>query len=138
MTLFISYAQADRQYARELMAALRSKGLDVFRDEDSLAEGENFSETILGVLKNAELIVFVVPKESGEGKNALYEVGAAKAMGKRIFAVMPHGRGSGARDVALGLADLIFLDASEIEPDRIADIVERALSRGATRPQLAH
>ncbi len=138
MTLFISYAQADRQYARELTAALRSKGLDVFRDEDSLAEGENFSETILGVLKNAELIVFVVPKESGEGKNALYEVGAAKAMGKRIFAVMPHGRGSGARDVALGLADLIFLDASEIEPDRIADIVERALSRGATRPQLAH
>jgi hypothetical protein len=132
MNLFISYALADRKYAQELTAALRSKGFDVFQDQDSIAVGEDFSESILSGLKNAELVLFVVPKESGEGKNALYEVGAAKALGKKIFAVMPHGRASGARDVALGLADLIFLDTSETEPDRIADIVESTVHRRST------
>lgn len=129
MNLFISYALADRKYAQELTAALRSKGFDVFRDEDSVVTGEDLSETILGGLRNAELVLFVVPKESGQGRNALYEVGAAKALGKKIFAVMPHGRASGARDVALGLADLIFLDTSETEPDRIADVVESTVHR---------
>ncbi len=138
MNLFISYALADRKYAQELTAALRSKGFDVFRDEDSVATGDDLSETILGSLRNAELVLFVVPKESGEGKNALYEVGAAKALGKKIFAVMPHGRASGARDVALGLADLIFLDTSETEPDRIADIVESTVHRRSTQHKLAH
>jgi hypothetical protein len=127
MNLFISYARTDLDYARELTQALKSKGFDVFRDEDTLASGENYADAVLDALKNAELIVFVVPKESGEGKNALYEVGAAKALGKKIFAIMPHGRGSAGRDVAMGLADLIFLDGSEINPGRVADIVERAL-----------
>lgn len=138
MNLFISYALADRKYAQELTAALQSKGFDVFQDVDSLTAGEDFSESILSGLRNAELVLFVVPKESGEGKNALYEVGAAKALGKKIFAVMPHGRGSGARDVALGLADLIFLDTSETEPDRIADIVESTAQRQSTGQKLAH
>ncbi len=138
MNLFISYALADRKYAQELTAALQSKGFDVFQDVDSLTAGEDFSESILSGLRNAELVLFVVPKESGEGKNALYEVGAAKALGKKIFAVMPHGRGSGARDVALGLADLIFLDTSETEPDRIADIVESTAQRQSTGQKQAH
>jgi hypothetical protein len=131
MNLFISYALADRNYAQALTAALQSKGFYVFQDDD-IAAGEDFSESILSGLRNAELVLFVVPKESGEGKNALYEVGAAKALGKKIFAVMPHGRASGARDVALGLADLIFLDTSEIEPDRIADIVQSTVHRRST------
>jgi hypothetical protein len=138
MNLFISYALSDRKYAQELKAALRDRGFDVFQDEDNLAAGDDLSESILGGLRNAELVLFVVPKESGEGRNALYEVGAAKALGKRIFAVMPHGRASGARDVALGLADLIFLDTTITEPDRIADIVESTVQRPSTRHQLAH
>jgi TIR domain-containing protein len=113
---------------------LRGKGFDVFVDYDSLSGGEDSSESIMSSLRNAELVLFVVPKESGEGKNALYEVGAAKALGKKIFAVMPHGRGSGARDVALGLADLIFLDTSETEPGRVADIVESTV-HGRSSPQ---
>jgi TIR domain/Nucleoside 2-deoxyribosyltransferase len=138
MNLFISYSRADSKYAQELTAALRSKGFDVFLDYDSLSGGEDFSESILSSLRNAELVLFVVPKESGEGKNALYEVGAAKALGKKIFAVMPHGRGSGARDVALGLADLIFLDTSETEPDRVADIVESTVQGRSMPEERAH
>jgi hypothetical protein len=138
MNLFISYSRADRKYAQELTAALRGKGFDVFADYDSLSGGEDFSESILSSLRNAELVLFVVPKESGEGKNALYEVGAAKALGKKIFAVMPHGRGSGARDVALGLADLIFLDTSETEPDRVADIVESTVHGRSSPQERAH
>lgn len=129
MNLFISYAQTDRQYAQELCQAFRSKGFDVFRDEDRVVTGDKYPDLILDALKNVELVLFVVPKESGEGKNALFEVGAAKALGKRIFAVMPHGRGSAARDVAMGLADLIFLDVSKTEPEKIADIVEQALDQ---------
>jgi hypothetical protein len=138
MNLFISYALADRKYAQELTAALRNKGFEVFRDEDSIVAGEDFGESILSGLRNAELVLFVVPKESGEGKNALYEVGAAKALGKKIFAVMPHGRTSGARDVALGLADLIFLDTSETEPGRVADIVESTVQGRSMAQKWAH
>jgi hypothetical protein len=138
MNLFISYALADRRYAQELTAALRSKGFDVCQDHESVVAGEDFSESILSSLRNAELVLFVVPKESGEGKNALYEVGAAKALGKKIFALMPHGRASGGRDVALGLADLVFLDTSETEPDRVADIVESTVHGRSTAQKRAH
>jgi hypothetical protein len=138
MNLFISYALADREYAQELTAALRNKGFEVFRDEDSIVAGEDFGESILSGLRNAELVLFVVPKESGEGRNALYEVGAAKALGKKIFAVMPHGRASGARDVALGLADLIFLDTPETEPGRVADIVESTVQGRSAAQKWAH
>ncbi len=131
MSLFISYARTDHQYAQELSRALRSKGFDVFRDDDKIVEGEGWTDRILDALKNAELVVFVVPKDSGEGKNALFEVGAAKALGKRIFAIMPHGRASAGRDVAMGLAELIFMDVSGTQPDKIADIVERALGQRA-------
>jgi hypothetical protein len=129
MSLFISYAQTGSEYAKKLTQALRGKGFDVFRDDETLIAGDNYADAILDVLKNAELVVFVVPKENGEGKNALYEVGAAKAMGKKIFAIMLHGRASAGQDVAIGLADLIFLDVSDTQPDKIADIVERALDR---------
>jgi TIR domain-containing protein len=138
MNIFISYALEDCKYAQELKAALQSKGFDVFQDHDGVAAGEDFRERIMSGLKNSELVLFVVPKESGEGKWALYEVGAAKALGKKIFAVMPHGRASGGRDVALGLADLVFLDASETEPDRVANIVESTVHRRSTSQKMAH
>ena len=137
MKLFISHAHSDRKYVAELQAALRDKGFDVFLDADCLTAGEDFGEKILSGIRNAELVLFVVPKESGEGKNALFEVGAAKALGKKIFAVMPHGRASGARDVALGLADFIVLDTSATEPDSVADIVESTVHRNAARQKLA-
>ena len=138
MNLFISYALADRKYAQDLTTALRSKGFDVFQDHESVVASEDFSESILSSLRNAALVLFVVPKESGEGKNALYEVGAAKALWKKIFAVMPHGRASGGRDVALGLADLIFLDTSETEPDRVANVVESTVNGRSTLRERAH
>jgi hypothetical protein len=131
MNVFISHASTDRDYAKALTQALLGKGFDVFGDEDTIRAGDNYPDLILDILKNAELVVFVVPKENGEGKNALYEVGAAKAMGKKIFAIMPLGRGSAGRDVAIGLADLIFLDVSDTQPDKIAGIVERAAGRQA-------
>ena len=68
MSLSISYAQTDRSYAQELSQALRSRGFDVFRDDETLIAGENYADLILDALKNAELVVFVVPKKAGKAR----------------------------------------------------------------------
>lgn len=126
MSVFISYSYADKDYANFLSKSLEGRGIDAQFDVD-IPVGGNFSDIILKMIQESNAVIFLVPADSNSSRNALFEVGAAKAMRKKIIALMPHGRQSSARDIAMAVADIILIDVANKSPDEVAELVERVL-----------
>jgi hypothetical protein len=100
--VFLSHAWADRWLAGQIARRLALRASDTF--------------------------VFVVPEREGAGKHALFELGAAHAMGKRIVAIVPTaGRFSNA-DVARVLSGSAVLDASAVPADALAEAIMMPLA----------
>jgi hypothetical protein len=75
-----------------------------------LPAGTDISSAILRSLRRADLVVFVVPRFEGQGKAALAELGAARAIGKRIVSVLPDTTRAANSDVATALSETHFLE----------------------------
>jgi nucleoside 2-deoxyribosyltransferase len=122
LRVFISFARADSELVAQLSEAIEKQGGDVFSNAD-LAAGENWFDRIQGEIQGSDLIVFVVPAREGEGQSALFEIGAAKALGKPILAIVPDRTRSANTEVAVHLADTMLMDAARRSPDEIAERV---------------
>jgi hypothetical protein len=107
--VFLSYANEDRTFAARLKQALSAHGAETLDPGDDLRPGKDWSAAILKSLKRADLLVFVVPRYEGQGKSALVELGAAKAMGKRIVSVLPDRARAANTDVAMALGDTHYV-----------------------------
>ncbi|MDQ2081933.1 toll/interleukin-1 receptor domain-containing protein [Xanthobacteraceae bacterium Astr-EGSB] len=129
--VFLSYAWGDRAFAATVKAALSDVGVSASDDLD-IAPGESLAEAVLESIRASEIVVFVVPEHEGVGKNALFELGAARAAGKHIVSLVPDRKRAANSDVAVRLSNLMVLDASERSPSTIAEQVLTAL-----KPELA-
>jgi hypothetical protein len=107
--VFLSYALDDRPFAERLARVLSARGAETFDPVKDFEPGENWSDAILKSLRRADLLVFVVPRFEGQGKSALVEVGAAKAMGKRIVSVLPDRARAANTEVATALGETHYL-----------------------------
>lgn len=115
--VFLSYADEDRAFASKLKRALTARGAETFDPITAFRPGEDFSTAILKSLKRADLLVFVVPRFEGQGKSALVELGAAKAMGKRIVSVVPERTRAANSDVAAALGETHYFDGNRDPAD---------------------
>ena len=107
--VFLSYALEDRPFAARLKRALSARGAQTFDPAEDLRPGADLSAAILKALKQADLLVFVVPRFEGQGKSALVELGAAKAMGKRIVSILPDRARAANTDIAMALSETHYL-----------------------------
>ena len=57
--LFLSYAAPDREFARCLSGDLRSAGFSVWRDEDAIESGAEWSSSVLEALLRASALIVV-------------------------------------------------------------------------------
>ncbi len=130
-TVFLSYALADRDFASTIQTALARFGFRTFDPEVELRLGEKIDEKIMDGIRAADVFVFVVP-EHGTGINALVELGAARALGKRIVALARDRKRAASSDVAVRLSNLMVLDAGGIAPSLIAEQV-----LAVAKPELA-
>jgi nucleoside 2-deoxyribosyltransferase len=122
--VFLSYAPEDKPFAERLKKALAAHGARAFDPSDDLPPGGDVSGEILKSLRRTDLVVFVVPRFEGQGKAALAELGAAKAMGKHIVSVLPDRVRAANSDVATALGETHYLDG-----DRdLADWADQVLS----------
>ena len=108
--VFLSYAVEDRAFADRLARALAAEGARTFDPLRDLPGGTDISSAILRSLRRADLVVFVVPRFEGQGKAALAELGAARAIGKRIVSVLPDTTRAANSDVATALSETHFLE----------------------------
>ena len=121
--VFLSYARGDEGFVSELREALAARGADVFDAFKDVRPGADVYTAILQHLKQSDLVVFVVPRYEGQGKSALVEVGAAKALGKRIVSVLPERVRVANNDVASVLGNSFFLDVAGKNVGFLADQV---------------
>lgn len=119
--VFLSYASGDREFASRVRDAVAGQGAEAVDVQPDLKPGSDPGAAVMDALRSADLFVFVVPEKEGSGKHALMELGAAKALGKRIVALMPDRHRASNTDVAVRLSDVMLLDAGEKPADTVAE-----------------
>lgn len=109
--VFVSHGHEDAAFAEKLSHLLEDEGYTVFSNL-SLEPGSDLESAIIEALRSADVVLFVVPAREGGGKNALVELGAAKAMGKRIVPILTETSRSWNADVARTVSHSAVVDAS--------------------------
>jgi hypothetical protein len=125
--VFISCSHADKQFAVGLARELTQAGLTTV-DFDALPAGESLQNLLLRELKSSDLVLFVVPALEGQGKMALMELGAAKALNKNIIGLLIDRARYGNSQVVRVLSELPLLDVGQLSKEAMVDKIISAAS----------
>lgn len=122
-TVFLSYSPSDEEYAQRLKSTLSVRGVTTLDAHDAVAPGQSTSDSLESLLRRSDILAFVVPSREGQGRWALAELGAARALGKRIVGIVPDTSHYGNADVVRRLSSGGLIDASRWRDSDIADMV---------------
>ncbi len=123
MKFFMAYSLADRDYAASLATEIEKMGGSVWRDEAAWELGVNWESALREALDSSYAAILVLPREGAKGaNNAIFEAGAAKALGKKVFVVA---RGEGDREFPNTIGDLAIFNAGEKPVEEIANTLVR-------------
>jgi hypothetical protein len=123
MKFFLAYSPADKKYAASLAAEIEQRGASVWQDEGSLAPGVEWEASLREALNDSGATILLLPREGAKGaNNAIFEAGAAKALGKKVIVVS---RGPGDREFPKNIADMAIFDAENKPMQEIADTLVR-------------
>jgi hypothetical protein len=123
MKFFLAYSRTDRDYAAALAAEIERRGAVVWFDEAALQPGVDWASALRQALNDSNATILVLPREGAKGaNNAIFEAGAAKAMGKKVLVVA---RGDGDREFPDTIADIAIFNAGRKPLQEIADVLVR-------------
>ena len=123
--VFLSYALEDRELAKDLASLMSRRGVSVFSDFD-VKLGELWSSVIRDEIEKSSALVLLIPSDGFRNRNNIwFEAGAAKALGKRVLAVLPPNRHL--VDLPSDIADVMFFDADKRPLESIADTLIQAV-----------
>jgi hypothetical protein len=126
MHVFLSYSGPDKEFARRLADLMTQRGLTVF-DTRHVVAGEHLADALRSEIEKASALIMLIPPQDASNRNWVwFEAGAARALGKRVLAVLPPARGAHARELPTNLADVMVLDADERPLEGIADMLVSA------------
>jgi predicted nucleotide-binding protein len=104
---------------------MTQRGVSVFSDFD-LIPGAPWEEVIRKEIEKSSALVLLIPSNDVPNRNNIwFEAGAAKALGKRILAVLPPSHRS--VDLPSDIADVLVLDTDKRPLDSIADTLVQAV-----------
>lgn len=86
--VFISYTHSDSSWVRQFAEALKRHGIIVWFDTWVIKIGDDIRESIEKGLRESDVIVVVVSKESQKSTNLFFEMGAAVGMGKEVIPIV--------------------------------------------------
>jgi hypothetical protein len=125
-SVFLSYSLENRELAKELASLMSRRGVSVFIDSADVKLGDLWSSVIRREIERASALVLLIPSEDVPNRNNIwFEAGAAKALGKRVLAVLPPNRRL--VDLPSDIADLLVLDADKRPLESIADTLIQAV-----------
>ena len=124
--VFLSYSWEDRPFAEKLSRILTENGAKVMNPANDIPAGSKIQDAILKAVKNSSSMIFVIPQQEGAGKHALVELGAARALGKRILAVSPNSSRLHNSGFARVITENAVVDASRISDLQLADALQMA------------
>jgi formylglycine-generating enzyme required for sulfatase activity len=88
LKVFISYSRRDSAFTDRLVAALRARGLDVKIDRQDLPKLEDWQRELLGFIRAADTIVFVVSNHSLASNVVSWEIEQVRLNHKRLAPVV--------------------------------------------------
>jgi hypothetical protein len=88
ISIFLSYARKDREFADWLHDSLKSAGVDVSRDISDTLPGEEWWKRLKNLIAAADTVVFVVSPHAIQSSVCADEVAYAQSLSKRIFPVV--------------------------------------------------
>jgi hypothetical protein len=125
--VFLSYARGDRALAKVLGERMRALGADVF-DDETILPGDNWQKALRDALEAADAVVYLAPNPgTAESNFAFFEVGAARALGKRIIPILPTQDAMRIRELPAGIQTLQALDGARLAPDALAESIVATL-----------
>jgi hypothetical protein len=142
MNVFISYSQADREFAEWLRSGIQALGAVVQSDESGLKPGESWDQALPALreaLETSDGVVLVVPEPGTPKANAaFFEAGAARALGKPVVVVLlTSSEPDRVRELPSDLyGGLAVFDGSRVEPKALAENIISVLSPQAASLRL--
>ena len=88
LKVFISYSRRDMPFADRLVAALDARGFEVMIDRRDLPKLEDWERELLGFIRRADTVIFVVSPHSIASKACAWEVEQVRANAKRLAPVV--------------------------------------------------
>ena len=86
--VFLSYARLDKEFAKRIVGALESRGIEVKIDERDLPLAEEWQRELLEFIREADAFVFIVSEVSVDRPWCKWEIGEAARLGKRLAPVV--------------------------------------------------
>src|SRR5690349_5340135 len=83
--IFISYSGKDKDFTLRLAEELRKYEHDILMDDTVLEVGREFQPVLQDALKDADVFLVLLTKNSLESKYVMSEIGAASATSKHII-----------------------------------------------------
>lgn len=124
MKVFLSYGTNDAAFASSLRDEIQNSGVEVLDAKWEVA-GFDGLQFLRNGLEDSNALILIVPQRgSNHANNALFEAGAAKAMGKRVYSVMFDSTG---REFPVGMAEKPIFDAERKSPGEVAKDLVAAL-----------
>jgi nucleoside 2-deoxyribosyltransferase len=127
--IFLAASSKDRQFAARLSSAIEEEGGHSYFDDDLGVSAEAWQEQLLERLKDSDMAILILPSREGEGKAALFEIGAAMALGKPVVVVVKDWSSTSSANTSFAkdIAGDRIVDASRKRVQDVArDIVARA------------
>jgi hypothetical protein len=125
LRIFLSYATADREYARRLRSLLSKwPNLRVFTTE-TLSAGEDWESKLRDELSQSDIFVVLLSLNSVDSKWVLHELGAAWALDKPIISVVTHPEVLSRIPMDLREIQSVAVEYLESHPEVIKQIFER-------------
>lgn len=124
--VFLSYSSNDTGFAGHLSSILRERGISTFYADADIKLGEDIAKRMSDALDMSDTLIFVVPSREGESRTALAALGAARALGKRIVAVMPNSSRAWNSNFARQISDASIVDASRMDDNALLDALALA------------
>jgi TIR domain len=87
-SVFISYARKDKKFAYEIEATLTKYGFDVLIDRTGIAKAEDFEKRIVGMILDADVVVFIISPRSVLSRYCKWEVELTESLRKRLIPIV--------------------------------------------------
>lgn len=131
LRIFLSYAAADREYARKLPNLLSLRpNIHIFTPE-MLSAGEEWVPRLRDEISQCDIFIVLLSSDSVSSPSVLSELGAAWALDKLIIVVFTHSEVFSKIPVNLREVQSLEIKYLESHPEAIKQIIER-YEEGAT------
>ena len=87
---FISYSSIDDRWAKRIAGVLARLGVDHFLDRKDIRWGDKVVEAISESMRSSSDVVVVISPASLKSQWVAFEIGQAKALGKRLLPLLTH------------------------------------------------